>query len=227
MPLMPTTAKGLNIFHASQVIPNGGPGDSLDDDESGGANVEEEREDDVDHVDDADRVDEEREEHADRVDENRLPAPEIEAGEERIPWSPSPPPQIRTPHPSAINHKRRHSAISSSTTSTTGSLPKRTRRDVGSAGALQGLTAELNTFGDTFLEGIALAAPAPSALAPSPVRKTRAITRAQELEVDLDDGKLAALIRIFQSDVNAADAYMVIKRAGLHKAWIEDTLPVI
>jgi len=59
------------------------------------------------------------------------------------------------------------------------------------------------------------------------VRKTRAITHAQELEVDLDDGKLAALIHIFQSDVNAADAYMVINQAGLRKAWIEDTLPMI
>ena len=59
------------------------------------------------------------------------------------------------------------------------------------------------------------------------MRKTRAITRAQELEVDLDDGKLAVLIHIFQSDVNAADAYMVINQAGLHKVWIEDTLPMI
>ena len=115
---MPTMAKGLNIFHASQVIPNGGPSDNLDDDESGGANLEEELE------DDTDCVDEEREELADRVDENQLPAPEIEAEEECIPWSSSPPPQICTPHPSAINHKHRHSTISSGTTSTTGSLPK-------------------------------------------------------------------------------------------------------
>jgi hypothetical protein len=36
--------------------------------------------------------------------------------------------------------------------------------------------------------------------------------------------ELAKLIRIFQSDVNAADAYMVIKREGVHKAWILSTL---
>jgi hypothetical protein len=101
------------------------------------------------------------------------------------------------------------------------------QRVTNGAGAVQGLTAELSAFGDTFLEGIAMAAPQTSTLAPLLLRKTRAILRAQELEEDLDDGKLAALIRIFQSDVNAADAYMVIKRPGLRKAWIEDTLPTI
>jgi hypothetical protein len=118
-----------------------------------------------------------------------------------------------------------------STTSTASKKPHRatssTQRASSGAGALQGLTAELNAFGDTFLEGIALAAPPTTALAPSPLRKTRAILRAQELEEDLEDGKLAALIRIFQSDVNAADAYMVIKRPGLRKAWIDNTLPAM
>ena len=95
------------------------------------------------------------------------------------------------------------------------------------ASALQGLSADLNTFSETFLEGIALAAPPTTALVPLPLCKTRAILHAQELEEDLDDGKLAALICIFQSDVNAADAYMVIKRPGLHKAWIDDTLPAM
>jgi hypothetical protein len=93
------------------------------------------------------------------------------------------------------------------------------------AGALQGLSAELNAFSETFLEGIALAAPPTTALVPSPLRKTRAILYAQELEED--DGKLAALIHIFQSDVNAANAYMVIKHPGLCKAWIDDTLPAM
>lgn len=164
------------------------------------------------------------------MDENRLqtpvPAPEIKADEEHIAWSQSPSSQSRSPHPS-ISYKRKHSAISPDTTSTTSTIQKKTQRDVSSAGALQGLTTELSSFGDTFLEGIALAAPVPSTLAPSPVRKTRAITHAQELEVDLDDKKLVALIRIFQSDVNAADAYMVINMAGLRKSWIEDTLPII
>jgi hypothetical protein len=214
-PLMPTIPKGLNVFHASQAMPDGGPGGDVGNDESGlgGANVDEEQEDD-----------------AGGVDENQLQTLllEIEADEEHIPWSQSPTPRTRSRSPCAlINHKRKHSMISSGTASISSTTQKRTRRDASSAGALQGLSAQLNSFSDTFLEGVALTAAAPSLLAPSPLRKTRAITRAQELEVDLDDGKLAALIRIFQSDVNAADAYMVITREGLRKAWIEDTLPII
>ena len=100
------------------------------------------------------------------------------------------------------------------------------KRAISGASAVHGLTAELSAFGDTFLEGIAMAVPQTSTLAPSPLCKTKAILRAQELEEDLDDGRLAALIHIFQSDVNAADAYMVIKHLGLRKAWIEDTLPM-
>ena len=85
--------------------------------------------------------------------------------------------------------------ISSNTTSANSTIQKRAWHDVGSVGAIRGLSADLNSFGDTFLEGITWATAAPSTLAPSPVHKTRAITHAQELEVDLDDGKLAALIR--------------------------------
>ncbi len=209
---MPTTVKGLNVFHASQVAPDGGPGSNVGDYNSGGANMDEESEDDADGV------------GKDQLP--ALPALEIEADEECILWSPSPTPRSCSPHP-PINPKRRHSAISSSTTSANSTIQKRARHNVGSVGAIQGLSADLNSFGDTFLEGITWATAAPSTLAPSPVCKTRAITRAQELEVDLNNGKLAVLIHIFQSDVNAADAYMVINQAGLRKAWIEDTLPMI
>jgi hypothetical protein len=101
------------------------------------------------------------------------------------------------------------------------------KRATSSTSAVQGLTAKLSVFGDTFLEGIVMAAPPTPTLAPSPLHKIRAILRAQELEEDLDDGKLAVLIHIFQLDVNAADAYMVIKCPGLRKAWIEDTLPAM
>jgi hypothetical protein len=148
--------------------------------------------------------------------------------EEHIPWSPTPPPRNRSPGPSVINHKCKHSNISSGNTSINSTISKKGRRDVSSRGAFVGLRDELSTFSNTFLDGIALAkAPPTTTLAPSPLRKTKAIMRAQELEEDLDDEKLAALIWIFQSDVNAADAYMVIKQPGLRKAWIENTLPSI
>lgn len=87
--------------------------------------------------------------------------------------------------------------------------------------ALQGLREELSSFGQTFIE---VSTPPVPSLAPSPSRKTKAIQRAQELEDELDDVRLAELIRVFQADVNAADAYLVIKRDGLRKAWIASTL---
>jgi hypothetical protein len=217
-PLMPAAVKGANIFHAinaSQAMSDSGLSNNFGDNEGEGVNTYEEQE-----------------YTADNINENQPqtpPATEIEADEEHLPWSPSPPPQSRSLH-LFNDHKRRHSAISSSTSSATNTVQKKTRRDASSASALHGLGAKLDSFGDTLLEGIARVTPAAtpsSTLAPSPMRKTRAITRAQELEVDLDDVKLAALIRIFQSDVNAADAYMVINRAGLRKAWIEDTLPIM
>ena len=40
----------------------------------------------------------------------------------------------------------------------------------------------------------------------------------------MDDEMLVSLIQIFQADVNAVDAYMVLKREGVQKLWIESTL---
>lgn len=205
---MPMTVKGLNVFHPGQVVP-----DDKHDDTSGPSrdpetNEEPDIEAGIDHIE----------------SRGQTPVEDVDRGEELIPWSLTPPPHNRSPGSPIVNYKRRHSAISSGTTSMTSTVSK--KRATSSASAVHGLTAELSAFGDTFLEGIAMAVPQTPALAPSPLRKTKAILRAQELEEDLDDGKLAALIRIFQSDVNAADAYMVIKRPGLRKAWIEDTLPM-
>lgn len=60
--------------------------------------------------------------------------------------------------------------------------------------------------------------------ASSPERKTMAMTRAQELETDLNDTRLVALIGLFQADVSAADAYLVLKRDSLRKVWVETML---
>ena len=202
---MPTTAKGTNVFRATQGHHTCSP-DPEDDEDSEGEAVE-----------------------------PLKPSP--------IPWSPSPslndhpsaPPKARSPSPNPLSfapsHKRKHTAlsalssaaVSTHSTPSTSSGPKRACKEITGSAALQGLTAELSTFGQTFLEGVSSATPPPS-LAPSPSRKTKAIQRAQDLEEDLDDDRLAALIRVFQADVNAADAYLVIKRDGLRKAWIASTL---
>ena len=90
--------------------------------------------------------------------------------------------------------------------------------------ALQGLRAELSTFGQTYRDGISSAIPQLPLIAPSPSRKTKAIQCAQELEKGLDNDRLAVLIQVFQADVSAADAYLVMDREGLWKAWITCTL---
>jgi hypothetical protein len=204
---MPTTAKGANVFRASQ-----------------GAS---------DH---AHAISPELEDDEASEDEGKT----IE--QSAIPWSPSPPPACHSPtcdqhSPTspvfASSHKRKYSALSVAQTSasasphstpsraSTSSWHKRARKEITGPAALQGLRAELSTFGQTFVE---VSTPPLPTLAPSPSRKTKAIQRAQELEEGLDDDKLAALIRVFQADVNAADAYLVIKRDGLRRAWIASTL---
>ena len=92
------------------------------------------------------------------------------------------------------------------------------------ADTIIGLRSELASFGGTFLEGTSSLAPLPSVIALLPCRKTKAIIQAQELEVDLEDEKLVSLIHIFQTDVNAVDAYMMLKCDGVQKIWVKSTL---
>lgn len=77
------------------------------------------------------------------------------------------------------------------------------------------LHSELVSFGGTFLERTSSLAPLPPVIALSPCQKMKAIIRTQELEVDLKDEKLMSLIHIFQMNVNAVDAYMMLKCNGV------------
>jgi hypothetical protein len=58
----------------------------------------------------------------------------------------------------------------------------------------------------------------------SPIHKRRAIRSAQELEVDLSDTDLTALVDLFRTDMSAADMYMELKRDSLRKVWITNQL---
>jgi hypothetical protein len=58
----------------------------------------------------------------------------------------------------------------------------------------------------------------------SPLCKRRAIRSAQEVEVELTNRQLVALVNLFCSDIGAADTYMELKREGLRKAWVMDQL---
>jgi hypothetical protein len=191
------TAKGANVFRVAKPLSTRDP-----------------------NIDPALYEEEERQQNAQLPEGQPMPSDERE--ESPIAWSPTP-----SPTPSvSINHSISALKRTCSATVPFDAAPgpsKRIRNNSASA-ALQGLTSELQNFGATFLDGITATATPLPAIPPSPVRKTKAIQQAQDLEQDLDDESLAKLICIFQADVNAADAYVVIKREGLCKAWISSTL---
>ena len=141
MSLMPTTAKGLNVFHPGQVVP-----DNKHDDVSGPSrDLETNEEPDVEagigHI----------ESHG------QTPVEDVDRGDELIHWLPTPPPRNCSPSSPIVNYKCQHLAISSGTASITSTVLKKCA--ISSTSAVHRLTAELSAFGDTFLEGIAMAVP--------------------------------------------------------------------
>jgi hypothetical protein len=143
MPLMPTMAKGLNVFHATQQALN----DKPDDNSNRLLRLDEELDTDADWPE------------IDVAKEAQQAWSPVAGGdvEERIPWSPTPPPRNCSPGPSVINHKRKHSNILSGNTSINSTVSKKGRCDVSSRGAFVGLKDELSAFGNTFLNSIVLA----------------------------------------------------------------------
>lgn len=97
------------------------------------------------------------------------------------------------------------------------------KRQTSGTAALMNLSDQLSDFTDAYRAGTAAEA-SPRDFASSPERKRMAMERAQELESDLDDTRLVALIGLFRKDVSAADAYLVLKREGLRKVWVETEL---
>jgi hypothetical protein len=78
---------------------------------------------------------------------------------------------------------------------------------------------------DNFTEAFCVATrTASTGVEVSPICKCRAIHSAQELEVDLSDTDLAALVDLFYTDVSAADTYMELKWDSLRKVWITNQL---
>jgi hypothetical protein len=136
-------AKGLNVFHATQLALNDKPDDNSD--RLLGLDEEPDTDADQPEIDVAEEA---------RQAQSPIAGDDIE---ECIPWSPTPPTRNRSPGPSIINHKRKHSNISSGNTSINSTVSKKGRHDVSSRGAFVGLKDELSTFGNTFLNGIALA----------------------------------------------------------------------
>jgi hypothetical protein len=78
---------------------------------------------------------------------------------------------------------------------------------------------------DNFTEAFCVATgTASTGVEVSPICKCHAIHSAQELEVDLGDTDLAALLDLFYTGVSAADMYMELKWDSLRKVWITNQL---
>lgn len=58
----------------------------------------------------------------------------------------------------------------------------------------------------------------------TPHRKKQASQRAQDLEDYLGDTEMVKLLRCFEENVDSADAYLALKREGLHKTWVQERL---
>jgi hypothetical protein len=67
----------------------------------------------------------------------------------------------------------------------------------------------------------------PTGLEASPLRKCHAIRSAEEREGDLDEKDLITLVDIFTADVSAADTCMELRRDGLRKAWVANSLKAV
>ena len=88
--------------------------------------------------------------------------------------------------------------------------------------ALNGIKESLDVFNNTIKHG--LAQPEHERADTSPERRSKAMDRVQELEAELDDARLVALIDLFQTNTSAADAYMTLKREALRKVWVQRRL---
>jgi hypothetical protein len=83
------------------------------------------------------------------------------------------------------------------------------------------LGGHINSFTNAFHVATGTA---PTNMEVSPLHKCRAIQSAQEVEVELTNQQLIALVNLFCSDVGVADTYMELKCEGLRKAWVMDQL---
>jgi hypothetical protein len=137
------------------------------------------------------------------------------------------------PIPSAI-HKQKNSALAASgspfssmstpPSSTPGPsakrchiskiLPDRDPEDIAMGEHMDNFTEAFHVATGTASTGVEV----------SPIHKCHAIHSAQELEVDLSDTDLAALVDLFHTDVSAADTYMELKWDSLRKVWITNQL---
>jgi hypothetical protein len=225
--LLPMKPKGLNVFHPGQPTmqeENGGddpPGGGVGDLSSDGAGED--------------------------MGHNNPCGSDEGEGEEPIPWvsqvvgstssisevcqqEQTPPCEMpvqqsrarRSPSPISRGHKRKPSNLLSLAT-TRSSTPTIKKQCVSTGAALEGLGDRLSEFNETCWTNNE----PQRGIESTPARKRIAICQAQELETDLEIEHVVALIHIFEGDVSAADAYVVLKREELRKLWVRSKLGLV
>jgi hypothetical protein len=116
----------------------------------------------------------------------------------------------------STSSKRKRSALSASLLSS----GKKQRTVVTGAVALNGIKESLDSFNNT-IERSLLMQPDRMRSDTSPERRAKAMELFQEQEPELSDDCTVAFIDLFRMDTAAADAYIALKRDGLRKAWIQ------
>ncbi|KAF6753952.1 hypothetical protein DFP72DRAFT_1126764 [Ephemerocybe angulata] len=109
---------------------------------------------------------------------------------------------------------------------TTTTQPEKRPRTTAASAFMQKTNQEMGRMNDIFEAMLnPAAAQGSSAIGPTPSRRREAITRAQDVEMTwLKDSSVVALIRVFQSDVEAVDTYMALKLEPVRKLWVRETL---
>ena len=134
----------------------------------------------------------------------------------------------RSLSPISQGHKCKPSnllSLSTTRSSTCSSTPTIKKQRTSTGAALEGLGDRLTEFNETFR---ANNEPRHGAgIESTPARKHTTICRAQELETDLAIEHVVALIHIFEGDVSAADAYVVLKHEELQKLWVCSKLGLV
>ncbi|THH14482.1 hypothetical protein EW146_g5854 [Bondarzewia mesenterica] len=125
--------------------------------------------------------------------------------------------------------KRKFSRIISSSSNSNASLPIPNKRHRSSSrdALLAGVHQELLSFNDQFRTSLMQMPELPTPLDLSAQRKSMAIARLQEVEIDLQPDEVAALIDLFRDDISTADCYLAIYRESVRKAWIRRRLDEI
>jgi hypothetical protein len=214
-PLMPTLAKGSNVYRPSQGM-YGVASATLERLPASGDTPRNESPDlnDVDLVDEA--ADETPPPPSSETSPTRVSLPSLLAQPAAFSGTDS---HASTPTSAASSSKRKQSALSAVQSS---SASKKQCTNAG-ASAMDRIKQSLDDFNLTVAKSI-LVHPERVRSDTSPERRERAVRLLEQQEDYLTDDELIAFFDYFKSDTAAADVYLAITHESLRKAWVQKQL---